>query len=309
MDNILFIPATRETAWVGDMLPGTSPAELPVAGKRIIDYAIEHAQRFGVMFTEVLDWHFSERLADDFADMTRTGFPVFYMKGEGELPKGLNDIDGYSSPLTGNITDGLVVVWGLVLSMHMAEDVSIEPITEQECAETPAGVYRREGGRWMRVVPHGLVVRNVKAWHELNLVVLRHPEEFTVPGYSSERGVHIGRNVVLEHGTEVKPPVLLQDNTWLARNVRLEGDVIVDSGSYISEGSRLRKTVVCSNTFIGEGLDLESKIVVGRRVIDAETGTWIDLEEPGLARQIPVGLGWLRSLWHFLRGRSYGRRG
>ena len=309
MDNILFIPATRETAWVGDMLPGTSPAELPVAGKRIIDYAIEHAQRFGVMFTEVLDWRFSERLADDFADMTRTGFPVFYMKGEGELPKGLNDIDGYSSPLTGNITDGLVVVWGLVLSMHMAEDVSLEPITEQECAETPAGVYKREGGRWMRVVPHGLVVRNVKAWHELNLVVLRHPEEFTVPGYSSERGVHIGRNVVLEHGTEVKPPVLLQDNTWFARNVRLEGDVIVDSGSYISEGSRLRKTVVCSNTFIGEGLDLESKIVVGRRVIDAETGTWIDLEEPGLARQIPVGLGWLRSLWHFLRGRSYGRRG
>ena len=309
MDNILFIPATRETAWVGDMLPGTSPAELPVAGKRIIDYAIEHAQRFGVMFTEVLDWRFSERLADDFADMTRTGFPVFYMKGEGELPKGLNDIDGYSSPLTGNVTDGLVVVWGLVLSMHMAEDVSLEPITEQECAETPAGVYRREGGRWMRVVPHGLVVRNVKAWHELNLVVLRHPEEFTVPGYSSERGVHIGRNVVLEHGTEVKPPVLLQDNTWFARNVRLEGDVIVDSGSYISEGSRLRKTVVCSNTFIGEGLDLESKIVVGRRVIDAESGTWIDLEEPGLARQIPVGLGWLRSLWHFLRGRSYGRRG
>ncbi len=309
MDNIRFVPATRETAWVGDMLPGTSPAELPVAGKRIIDYAIEHAQRFGVMFTEVLDWRFSERLADDFADMTRTGFPVFYMKGEGELPKGLNDIDGYSSPLTGNITDGLVVVWGLVLSMHMAEDVSLEPITEQECAETPAGVYRREGGRWMRVVPHGLVVRNVKAWHELNLVVLRHPEEFTVPGYSSERGVHIGRNVVLEHGTEVKPPVLLQDNTWLARNVRLEGDVIVDSGSYISEGSRLRKTVVCSNTFIGEGLDLESKIVVGRRVIDAESGTWVDLEEPGLARQIPVGLGWLRSLWHFLRGRSYGRRG
>ena len=309
MDNILFIPATRETAWVGDMLPGTSPAELPVAGKRIIDYAIEHAQRFGVMFTEFLDWRFSERLADDFADMTRTGFPVFYMKGEGELPKGLNDIDGYSSPLTGNVTDGLVVVWGLVLSMHMAEDVSLEPITEQECAETPAGVYRREGGRWMRVVPHGLVVRNVKAWHELNLVVLRHPEEFTVPGYSSERGVHIGRNVVLEHGTEVKPPVLLQDNTWFARNVRLEGDVIVDSGSYISEGSRLRKTVVCSNTFIGEGLDLDGKIVVGRRVIDAESGTWIDLEEPGLARQIPVGLGWLRSLWHFLRGRSYGRRG
>ena len=309
MDNILFVPATRETDWVGDILPGTSPAELPVAGKRVIDYALERAQKFGVMFTEILDWRFSERLANDFADMTRTGFPVFYMKGEGELPKGLNDIDGYSSPLTGNITDGLVVVWGVAISMHTAEDVSLEPVTEAECAETPAGIYRREGGRWMRIVPHGLVVRNVKAWHELNLIVLRHPAEFTMPGYSSERDVHIGRNVVIEHGTEVKPPVLLQDNTWFARNVRLEGDVVVDSGSYISEGARLRKTIVCSNTFIGEGLDLDGKIVAGRRVIDAESGTWVDLEEPGLARRIPTGLGWLRSLWHFLRGRSYGRRG
>jgi hypothetical protein len=309
MDNILFVPATRETDWVGDILPGTSPAELPVAGRRVIDYALERAQKFGVMFTEILDWRFSERLANDFADMTRTGFPVFYMKGEGELPRGLNDIDGYSSPLTGNITDGLVVVWGVAISMHTAEDVSLEPVTEAECAETPAGIYRREGGRWMRIVPHGLVVRNVKAWHELNLIVLRHPAEFTMPGYSSERDVHIGRNVVMEHGTEVKPPVLLQDNTWFARNVRLEGDVVVDSGSYISEGARLRKTIVCSNTFIGEGLDLDGKIVAGRRVIDAESGTWVDLEEPGLARRIPTGLGWLRSLWHFLRGRSYGRRG
>ena len=82
-----------------------------------------------------------------------------------------------------------------------------------------------------------------------------------------------------------------------------------DSGSYISEGARLRRPVVCRDTFIGEGLDLDGKIVVGRRVIDAETGTWVDLEEPGLARRIPTGLGWLRSLWRFLRGRSYGRRG
>lgn len=309
MVNVVFIPATRETEWVDELLPGTSPAELPVAGRRVIDYAIERAQKFGAMFTEILDWRFSGRLADDFADMTRTGSPIFYLKGEGELPKGLADLEGYSSPLTANIADDLVVVWGIALSMHAEEEVALEPVSEADCAETPAGVYRRKDGRWMRVVPHGLVIRNLKAWHELNFIVLRHPEEFTVPGYSSERHVHIGRNVVIEHGTEVKPPVLLQDNTWFARNVRLEGEVIVDSGSYISEGARLRRTVVCRDTFIGAGLDLSGKIVVGRRVIDASTGTWVDLEEPGLARRIPTGLGWMRTLWRFLRGRSYGRRG
>ena len=309
MDNVLFVPATAETEWVREVLPGLSPAELPVAGRRIIDYAIERAQKFGVMFTEILDWNFSERLVDDFADMTRTGVPVFYMKGEGPMPKGLRDLEGYSSPLTGAMADGLVVVWGLAISMHTADEVTLEPVSDEDCAATPAGLYRREGGRWLRMVPHGLVVRSAKAWHELNFIVLRHPNDFTIPGYSSERHVNIGRNAVIEHGTEVKPPVLLQDNTWLARNVRLEGEVIVDSGSYISEGARLRRTVVCRDTFIGPGLDLDGKIVVGRRIIDAATGTWVDLEEPGLARRIPAGLGWARSLWHFLRGRSYGRRG
>ena len=79
MDNILFVPATHELDWVGEVLPGISPAELPVAGRRAIDYAFERAQRLGVMFTEVLDWRFSRRLADDFADITRTGYPVFYL--------------------------------------------------------------------------------------------------------------------------------------------------------------------------------------------------------------------------------------
>ena len=144
MDNILFVPATHELEWVQDVLPGTSPAELPVAGRRIIDYSFQCAQRFGVMFTEVLDWRFSERLADDFADMTRTGFPVFYLKGEGPVPKGLRDIENYSSPLTGPVSDGLVVVWGAAISTHMPGETTLEPLGDAECAETPAGLYRRE---------------------------------------------------------------------------------------------------------------------------------------------------------------------
>jgi len=309
MDNILFVPATRELEWVQEVLPDTSPAELPIAGRRAIDYALERAQKFGVIFTEILDWRFSRHLADDFADMTRTGYPVFYMKGEGSVPRGLKDIEGYSSPLTSNIMDGLLVVWGVAISAHTPEEVSFEPVSEEECVDTPAGVYKREGDRWMRIVPHGLVIRNIKAWHALNFAVLRQTDRFTIPGYSSERDVHIGRNVVIEHGTSVKPPVLLNDNTWFARNVTLDGEVIVDSGSYVSEGAQLKRTVVLRDTFIGAGLDLDGKIVAGRRVIDAETGTWVDLEEPGLARRIPPGLGWARSLWHFLRGRSFGRRG
>ena len=37
MDNVLFVPSTKELEWVQEVLPGTSPAGLPVAGRRMID--------------------------------------------------------------------------------------------------------------------------------------------------------------------------------------------------------------------------------------------------------------------------------
>ena len=310
LESILFVPSVCETEWVPALFPGRSPAELPIAGRRIIDYGIEHALRFGVVLTGVLDWHYTERLAKEYVRSEEKGYAVFYDKFPGDAPPhGLDDLAGIPSPLTQNLSDGLVVVWGLCLSHNEPEDVCLEPVTPEDCRKTPLGVYRRIGGRWMRVKPQGIRINGLKAWHETNFMVLHDPEQFTIPGYSAEKDVHLGRNVVIEHGSEVKPPVLLCDNTWFARSVVLDGDVIVASGSFVGEGTRLKRTLVGLDTYIGTGLDFENKIVIGNRVIDPETGVWTDMEEPGLARRIGSSFAWLRKLWHFLRGKSYGRLG
>lgn len=307
--SILFVPSVRDSQWVPRLLPGYSPAELPIAGRRIIDFELEHAVKSGAVLTGVLDWHYSESLAREFRNPEEKGYSVFYDRWNGDMPRGLDDLAKKSSPLTGDISDGLVVIWGICLSAHIPENESLQELTPQETADTPMGVYRRVGGRWMRVRPYGTAIRNVKTWHRVNLAVLHAPGIFTLPCYSAEENVHLGRNVVLEQGVEVKSPVLLSDNTWFARNVRLDGNVIVFSGSFVGEGARLRRTIVGRDTYIGTGLDLEQKIVIGRRIIDVETGAWLDMEEPGLARDIGGGFGWLKAIWRFLRGRSYGRLG
>ena len=306
MENILFVPTVRESLWIPELFSGFSPAGLPVAGRRILDYGLEIAQRANVTLVDVLDWSYDERLAKEFSDPTRAANVVFYTKGEGEMPRGLNDLYGLSSPLTQSIQDGLFVVWGPCLALEL-DNFDPEPVSPEDCANTPMGIYLREGNAWKRLHMKSLMVRDVKSWHEINFVVLHDPGWFTLPGYSAERCVYLGRNVVMEFGTRVKAPVLLGDNTWLARNVRLEGDVIVGSGSFVNEGARLARTVVADNTYIGVGLDLEDKIVIGGRVIDVETGAWTDLEEPGLTNRLNGGFGWVKSAWRFLRGRSYGR--
>lgn len=160
------------------------------------------------------------------------------------------------------------------------------PLADAEVADTPPGVYRRAGGKWMRLDVPCRVVDGIAAWHALNFAVLRRPDYFTLPGYSAEKDVHLGRNVVLERGTRVTAPALLQDNVWCARNVQLDGNVVIGANSFIAEGATLARTIVCDNTFVGLGLELDGKIVAGNRIIDAQTGVWTDVEDSGVASRI-----------------------
>lgn len=308
MKNIVFVPAVAATEWVRGLLPEMTQTELPLAGRRFIDYAIEQAQNGDFAIAEILDWHWSQTLADEFSDLTHSNIPVLYQEGKGEIPRGLDDLKGQASPLTQDIDDGLYVVWGLHIMKVGGNPPKLVEATPGECANTPIGAYTRVGGKWMKAVcENDMTLDGIKAWYAANFTILHEPETYTLPGYSAEADVHIGRNVVMEHGTDVKPPVIIDDNAWCARNVVLDGDVIVGGDSFISEGATLRRTVVGDNTYIGAGLELVDKIVIGKRIIDVQTGVWTDVEEPGVARSIGGGWGWLRRIVDFFRGASRGR--
>ena len=311
MDNVLFVPSTRDAEWIGEVLPGTSPTELPVAGRRIIDYAVECAQKSGAMFIEVLDWCFSDAVFKDFGDLTRTAVPVFYMRGEGAVPEGLRDLEGMSTPLTQPVSDGLVVLWGPVVpAFFKSPSVRLVPVSDDDVAHTPTGVYRREGGRWMAYRPLARTIRDVRAWRQANMFMLKRPRIFTLPGYSAQEGVHIGRNVVMERGVKVEAPALLCDGAWCGRNVTLGGSVILGARSYVGEGTRLLRTVICEDTYVGDGLVFEDKIIIGSRVVDAVTGAWTDMDDPGVASPMHKEgkSGFFRRAWHLIVGRSRGRR-
>ena len=309
MERLLFVPTVSATEWLRELLPGLSPIALPIAGRHFVDYALESTRRFGFAHVGILDWNYSERFATEFGEGASRGIPCLYLKGQGTVPRGLDELDKAPSPFTNPVRDGLCVVWGLCLTKQNPKDVSYEPVSPEECADTPVGIYCRRDGNWMRISTHGIAVNDVRSWYLMSSKVMENSCLFTLPGYSAEKDVHLGRNVVLERGTKVKPPVILQDNTWCARNVSLDGEVVVGQGSFVGEGAHLARTIIGDNTYVGVGLELLDKIVVGRRIIDVQTGSWTDVEDPGVADAIGgVGFGWLRKLWAFLAGNSRGRR-
>lgn len=307
MRGVIHVPYVADTQWIAEIVGGRSLAELPVVGRSICEYSMESAIKRNFEMFEVLDWRYSKKLATQFADLTNGQVPVFYHNFAGPLLKGLIDLGRLSTPLTQNIEEEISVVWGLSLPCDPDGDYTLEPLKPGENADTPSGVYRRVDGRWMRVRHKQIIIRSPRDWLDANITALHAPDKWTLPGYSAEKDVHLGRNVVLEHGVRVRPPVLLQDNSWCVRNVQLDGDVIVGSGSVIGEGAKLKSTVVCDETYIGTGLELVDKIVIGRRIIDADTGYYTDIEEPGLARGLAGGNGWFKKIVEFLHGNSRGR--
>ena len=302
----VFIPFVPDSAWTERVLPGLSPAEIPVAGRQFVDYAMEAAKRFSISKAEVVDWRFSSALQKRFAGPRDGVVELAARRGEGTPPRGLADL-GALPGFRERPDEDLIVLWGVCLPFYDPSAARYQPASEEIVRSTPPGIYHRAGGRWL--VPEGetLAVTDTASWLALSMDLLAGRGAYTLPGYSAEKGVSICRNVVMEHGISVKPPVLFCDNSWCGRNVRLE-NVVVGENAYVGERARLTRTVVCDGTMVGDGLELDGKIVIGNRVVDAGTGTWADVEEPGVVGGVARAPAWLRAVGRFLAGASRGRR-
>lgn len=316
MTGVLILPSAAPSArrWIGDVLPGAAPAELPVAGRRFIDHAIETARRHKAPSIAAADWTLSERLAQELGDDARPGVPVRYVRAEGAPPEGLDELAACGGFVAEMLRDGMAVAWGLAAQTGMVSRADFAPCTAEETARTPPGLYILAGGRWLKCMKDSLPLTGVKEWFGANMAVLNNPGLFSLPGYTSEKDVHIGINVVMERGTKAVPPLLMLDKAWCARNVKLDGNVIIGRESFVGEGTRLKNTIICDDTYVGQDMELEGKIVSGRRIIDARDGTWVDVENPNIARSGTELSGgrmtrFLRKLAGILHGASRGRRG
>ena len=303
-----YFPCVPDSGWLEGVLPGVGPAEAPVAGRKFIDWTLEAAGRFGVDSAVLVDKRISPELEHRFA-IDRDGLcAVSTMRLAKGLPRSLSEV--IASPWFRGIAEAdssVTVLWGNALPFYDVAAAKYEPVPEPLLGETPAGIYHWCGGKWLRPAAGAAAMRDAASWLDISMRLLEGEGSYTLPGYSAEKGVYICRNVVMELGTEVHKPVMLLDDAWCSRNVRLER-AVVGAGAFVGEGAKLVRTMVCDGTFVGEGLDLEGKIVAGGRVIYAATGTWVDIEESGMVRGVSRAPRWVRAIGRFLAGSSFRRR-
>lgn len=246
----LIVPAPDGRAWTEAYFPDLSPLHLGVADKTWAEHALDACLAQGAAAVKILDFFYDEALARrHLGGGARWGLRFAY-EGAGRFASEEEAVRR-NRAFAGDDPD-VRVVWGLRFP------------------------YR---GAWAPV-------DSLAAWFDLNFRVLADPADRTLPGYSAEPGVSIGENVVIKTHAAVGRPVALGDNVRVEDGATLAGDVIVGAGSFVERDCALRRTIVFPHAYLGRGLSFEDKVVFGARVIDAKTGAFVDLDEPGLSARL-----------------------
>jgi NDP-sugar pyrophosphorylase family protein/lipopolysaccharide/colanic/teichoic acid biosynthesis glycosyltransferase len=96
-------------------------------------------------------------------------------------------------------------------------------------------------------------------------------------------GIWAGRNNRIHPQARMAPPVLIGSNTWIDQGVELGPDVVVGSNVMILSQTQVQRSTILDNTYIGQMLRIEDRIVLHDLMIDVQSGAFIQLADHLLA--------------------------
>ncbi len=114
-------------------------------------------------------------------------------------------------------------------------------------------------------------------------------ERYVLPGYGGEPGCAIGRNVVMSKSVEIRKPVSIGNNVQLLSGTVIGPSAIIGSNVIIDRNSSVVSSIVLDNTYIGEHLEVSSRIATGNLLNDPASGASIAMEDPHLLSGIGQG--------------------
>ncbi len=293
MQAIVF--ADRLGREFGPLTEGLCPALLPVAGKPLLEYALEDLADAAIEEVIVVVSANSQQIQERFGDGARWGFVLSYALSRGEeAPAALIARLGsrLHTPFLALRGDTLrtPVCREFTEAAAWLQDAEINALVDGR----PAGVclVNAMGGSARDVAWPTPPVRNpgaprigmgaasyaaiesVAALHAANMDVLngRFPG-LALPGREPAGGLRVGRLSTVDAGQIAAGPALIGDDCVIRPSARLRGNVVVGDGCYVDADATLRSAVVLPGTYVGQNVNVSDAVVRGDVLVRVDTGT------------------------------------
>lgn len=280
-------------------------ALLPVAGKRIVERSIELVADAGIDQVVVVSGPEGAQVRAFLGDGSRWGLSIDHVWA--------SEVE--SDP--GSVADDIDAPWVIihadrVCTSHLGHFLA-EAATSQaavvRCAfdSGSAGwIIARYGDALTDVISgastlsaaatvrlkDGAVVRidSFRSFYEANLSVVSGAlSSLSVPGIERALGMTSGRQTRVSPRSLKQGRVLLGQRTRVDTSARFYGDSVIGDDVFIDRRAIIASSVILSNTYVGELLNVENCIVSGADLIDVDSGSTVRLRDAFMLAPLKEG--------------------
>ena len=277
-------PGDHTSTWNREIFPDLSPAELPVAGQSWCFHAVDFCSHLQISEIMIADSFFSPKLAVELGNGSYWSLKLKYvLSGDFNTPEKI-----FEERRKFAETEDVLIIWGLVLPDVQDANAVVENLLPADdfSDRRQDGIYLLRKGKLYECICPMFRLDSLKNYFDSNFQMLSNPGIYSLPGYSMESGIGFGMNVVMMPDCDVEPPVIVQDNAYIGNGAVLRNGTIIGQIAVIDANTVLDHSIVTDNTYLGRNMLMKDKIIRGKRIIDPENDTYIDLEDDFLVGDI-----------------------
>lgn len=99
-------------------------------------------------------------------------------------------------------------------------------------------------------------------------------------------GIWVGRNDSIHPSAKLAAPVYIGDHCWVGREAELGAGTVVGAGSVIDEEATVSGSTLFAQTYVGQLVKVEQRVVAGPTIVDPESGEAIQVVDRFLLSKV-----------------------
>ena len=287
--------------WAEDL--GDTPwAMLPVANRPLLDYWLETCAELGIGHVQVILGEGAEQVEEFAGTGSRWGVEIQY-----SFARASEQPLDYLKATSDRWSDGLLFIGGafflrrrqaynpagfqsLDACTHMSGDKTLFLFGKNGDEVHDLLEGRLESGRGLEQIHvHPYVIDGIPAYFDLNMkMVTGEFSRYLTAGFSEADGSSVGYNVLTPPSAHLRSPLIIGNDCRFGAMTTVGPKVVVADHVIVDSHTRLSNCLILQDTYIGQNLEIDNKIVSGNRLVSAVDGTTIEIDDSWLvARNRP----------------------